>query len=246
MAQGVIDWDGWSEDTYRIDGDRWSMEQIEALATCLPRVGAASAARIAKGLGMDFFDAIEERPEALSSVTNLSTTKAWEAWEGWQFLKHIYRLPIVPMGVGLKEYGSTDYPVAPGTPQERVFQFRCNPQVAETFAMISRWLNAETPPPKRMDLRSNLMPVDVPGCEQPTLVRTCSFEFEAPFLKWTKVAVTLTMNLTIRVLVDNPSVHRWDRGNVPSIGWDARSIADIATDRIAQSRRGVRGLRDAK
>lgn len=245
MQQTVIAWDEWNDDPYFIDGDRWSMWQIESLLRCLPRVGDLSAERIAKGLGLSVFDEIERRPEALSEVSNLTTTQAWEAWEGWQFLKHVYRIPIVPFSAGQVNRGLYTTAEKLGWSWQKQQELRDLPQVREMFGLIARWLNEETPPPTHTSSNINLARVDVPGCQEPALVRTASIEFTAPFLEWGKFTVSLTMDTEICITVDNPSEDRWQPGKVPFLQWKSRKVADIATERIAQSRRGVRGHRDA-
>jgi hypothetical protein len=245
MQQTVIAWDEWSDDPYPIDGDRWSMQQIESLLQCLPRVGDLSAERIAKGLGLDVFDAIEKRPEALSSVSNLTTTQAWEAWEGWQFLKQIYRLPIVPMDAGMPRPETYTTTEKTGWAWRKQQELRDRPQVREMFGLIARWLNEATPPPTRTRSNPNLLRLDVPGCDEPALVRSCGFEFTAPFLTWSQFTVALTLDAEICITVDNPSEDRWQPGNVPFLQWKSRKVGLTATERIAQSRRGVRGHRDA-
>ena len=246
MSQAVIDWDGWSEDPHRIDGDRWSSEQIESFAQCLPRVGKASAERIARGLGLDFFDAIETRPEALADVSNLTTTQAWEAWEGWQFLKHIYRLPIVPMDAGVVPIGYIPRKQKQSWPWRKQQVLRENPQVRELFCLIARWLHEDTPAPMSITHNPTFQHADVPGCGKVALYRPCGFRFSAPFLKWPNFTIALTAGAEVRVTVENPHMDRWQPGEVPNIQWESRRIGRAAVERIAQSRRGVRGLRDAK
>ncbi|MAF11545.1 hypothetical protein CMK11_13935 [Candidatus Poribacteria bacterium] len=242
--QTVIAWDEWIDDPYSIDGDRWSIHQIEGLLQCLPRVGDLSAARIAKGLGVSVFDEIERRPEALAEVSNLTTSQAWEAWEGWQFLKHLYRLPIVCMAAGQVNPGIYTATEKMGWSWRKQQEVRNLPQVREMFGLIARWLNEETPPPTQTRSNINLVRVDVPGCEEPALLRTVGFEFAAPFLEWGNFTVSLTLEAEICITVNNPSKDRWQPGNVPLLQWKSRKIADVATERIAQSRRGVRGHRN--
>lgn len=228
MSQMHMAWDaGPDEMDWSINADRWTMDDIQRVAGCLPRIGEATAERVVNGLGLGFFDAVERSPLLLTEVSSLNLTQANEAWEGWQFLVGVYRWPIVPRYAAGTGHSYQTY-------HNNQREFLRQTAVDEAFALVARWLNDATPPPCRADCHPHLTRVKLPD-GSPTLVRSTALCFQCPYVEWSHVTIHCgagDYSMTLR----NPDIVRPGNQAPYSVIWSVKGHVPRATERI-QSRR---------